>query len=78
MSKNTIFVTDDGSHSLFSDQFGVSYHSKYGALQETRHVFINAALRLKAVLQKKIHILETGFGTGLRRRAALINTWRVS
>ncbi|MEM9991371.1 MAG: tRNA (5-methylaminomethyl-2-thiouridine)(34)-methyltransferase MnmD [Bacteroidota bacterium] len=60
-----IFETQDGSHSIFAEQFGVSYHSKYGAIQETQHVFIDAALRFKAVEQQEIRILEMGFGTGL-------------
>lgn len=60
-----IFATQDGSHSIFSEQFGVSYHSKYGAIQETQHVFIDAGLRLKAVVQPHISILDIGFGTGL-------------
>lgn len=60
-----IFVTQDGSHSVFSEQFGVSYHSKYGAIQETQHVFIDAALRYKAVVKKDLKILDIGFGTGL-------------
>ena len=62
---HSLIETEDGSHSLFSEQYGVSYHSKYGAIQETQHVFINAALRFKAVIQKEISILEIGFGTGL-------------
>jgi len=65
MSKLEIFETQDGSHSIFSSEFGVPYHSKYGAIQETQHVFIDAALRFKAVVQKDIAILEMGFGTGL-------------
>ncbi|MEM9887520.1 MAG: tRNA (5-methylaminomethyl-2-thiouridine)(34)-methyltransferase MnmD [Bacteroidota bacterium] len=65
MEDSRIFETQDGSHSIFSKQFGVSYHSKYGAVQETQHVFIDAALRFKAVLQRNISILEVGFGTGL-------------
>ena len=65
MSKSNIFETQDGSHSIYSEEFGVSYHSKYGAVQETKHVFIDAALRFKAVVQKEISILEIGLGTGL-------------
>jgi len=65
MGKLEIFETQDGSHSVFSTEFGVPYHSKYGAIQETRHVFIDAALRFKAVVKKEIGILEIGFGTGL-------------
>lgn len=69
---NSLFETADGSHSLFSEQYGVSYHSKYGAIQETQHVFINAALRFKAVIQKEISILEIGFGTGLNAYMTLL------
>lgn len=65
MQESHIFETQDGSHSIFSEKYGVSYHSKYGAIQETQHVFIDAALRFKAVLQQKITILDVGFGTGL-------------
>lgn len=60
-----VFETADGSHSIYSEQYGVSYHSKYGAIQETQHVFINAGLRLKALVQSEIRILDIGFGTGL-------------
>jgi len=60
-----IFETQDGSHSILSQQYGVSYHSKYGAIQESRHVFIQMGLYFKALQQKDIAILELGFGTGL-------------
>ena len=62
----TLFLTEDGSHSVYSDELGVSYHSKHGAIQETQHVFINAGLHY--ILQQspaEINILEIGFGTGL-------------
>ena len=65
MDDSYLFITDDGSHSIYSEKFGVSYHSKYGAIEETQHVFINAALKFKAVIQQYISILEIGFGTGL-------------
>ena len=62
----TLFLTEDGSHSVYSEQLGVSYHSKHGAIQETQHVFIKAGLDY--ILQQsplEINILEIGFGTGL-------------
>lgn len=58
-------VTTDGSHTLFSEQHGVTYHSRYGAVTESAHVFINAGLRYKAVVQREISVLEIGLGTGL-------------
>ncbi|HKK77801.1 MAG TPA: tRNA (5-methylaminomethyl-2-thiouridine)(34)-methyltransferase MnmD [Saprospiraceae bacterium] len=65
-AKNELIETQDGSHSLLSHQFGVSYHSKYGAVQESRHVFINAGLKARMLLDDRpLRILEFGFGTGL-------------
>lgn len=56
--------TEDGSHSLFVEALDENYHSIYGAIQEAKHVFIEAGLhyfKAKAALR----ILEIGFGTGL-------------
>jgi len=71
---NQLFLTQDGSHSIFSKQFGVSYHSKYGAIQETQHVFIDAGLRPKSLQQKEIAILDIGFGTGLNAYMTLLES----
>ncbi|MFT5165431.1 MAG: tRNA U34 5-methylaminomethyl-2-thiouridine-forming methyltransferase MnmC [Saprospiraceae bacterium] len=65
MGQDEIYITADGSHSIQSGKYGVGYHSKHGAIDEAYHVFIDAALRFKAVVQKDIRILEIGFGTGL-------------
>ena len=63
---NEIFVTQDGSHSITAAQYGVSYHSKYGAITESRHVFIQAGLMpLLFNVPDQLTILEVGFGTGL-------------
>ena len=63
---NKIFLTDDGSHSLMSETFGDSYHSKFGAIQESQHVFMDAALNYQTAKGKtEWAILEIGFGTGL-------------
>ena len=34
-------VTEDGSHTLFSEMAGQTYHSAHGAVQESRHIFIS-------------------------------------
>ncbi len=60
-----LITTQDGSHSVFSGRYGVTYHSKFGAVTESAHVFINAGLRYKAAVQREVAILEVGFGTGL-------------
>ena len=64
-SRMALIVTQDGSHSIFAEQYGVTYHSKYGAVTESAHVFIDAGLRFKAVVEPQLAILEVGFGTGL-------------
>lgn len=79
--QDLIFETQDGSHSIMSAQHGVSYHSKYGAVQESRHVFIQAGLYQKALQQKDIRILEFGFGSGLNAFLSLLETqqhdWKI-
>jgi tRNA U34 5-methylaminomethyl-2-thiouridine-forming methyltransferase MnmC len=40
-----IIPTADGSNTIYNPQVGENYHSTHGALQESRHVFINAGLR---------------------------------
>ena len=48
-------------------EWNEQYHSKHGAVQEARHVFLKMGLHafLEKVHRKKISILEIGFGTGL-------------
>ena len=70
-----LFTTDDGSHSLRSDRYGAAYHSTHGALNESRHIFIEAGLRpLLTGGSQSLHVLEMGFGTALN---ALL-TWQVA
>ena len=76
MKKSGIYLTEDGSHSYVSDQFGESYHSRHGAVQESQHVFINAGLMAKKS-QSTIHVLEMGFGTGLNAFMTLIEAIRL-
>lgn len=76
MKELEIFNTQDGSHSVFSPIFGVSYHSKYGAIQESQHVFIAAGLLERAANQKEISVLEIGFGTGLNALMTLLEAER--
>ncbi|MCB0663899.1 MAG: SAM-dependent methyltransferase, partial [Saprospiraceae bacterium] len=71
---NEIKETQDGSHTLLSAEYGVTYHSKYGAITETYHVFIGAALKFKAAIQQEISILEIGFGTGLNAFATVLES----
>jgi tRNA U34 5-methylaminomethyl-2-thiouridine-forming methyltransferase MnmC len=68
-----IITTGDGSHSLYNSELDETYHSRHGALQESRYVFIQQGLDLIDPLQQPIRILEVGFGTGLN--AVLANEY---
>ena len=59
--------TADGSNTFFNSVVGEHYHSRNGALQESRHVFLNSGLQyfLSDKQIKNVSILEIGFGTGL-------------
>lgn len=65
MEETSIFKTQDGSDSIYSERFGVPYHSKYGAIQESRHVFLQAGLYPRLTARTEVAVLEAGLGTGL-------------
>lgn len=68
-----IIKTDDGSNSLYHSEIEESYHSSYGAVTESKHVFLQNGL---ARLDKDpVVIFEAGFGTGLNAYLAAIYAW---
>jgi tRNA U34 5-methylaminomethyl-2-thiouridine-forming methyltransferase MnmC len=60
-----IVITGDGSNTLYVANLNEHYHSTFGALNESRHVFIESGFIQSARSFNEIHILEIGFGTGL-------------
>jgi tRNA U34 5-methylaminomethyl-2-thiouridine-forming methyltransferase MnmC len=59
-----IVSSDDGSHTLYDTEIDEHYHSIFGAVQESMHVFVQQGF--DCIKCKKItDILEIGFGTGL-------------
>lgn len=73
--KRKIITTADGSKTIQIEDWNEQYHSIHGAIQEAKHVFIKHGLHhichsetefVKVEeSQRKISILEIGFGTGL-------------
>ncbi|MDR0873960.1 MAG: tRNA (5-methylaminomethyl-2-thiouridine)(34)-methyltransferase MnmD [Prevotellaceae bacterium] len=65
-----IVETQDGSHTVYASAFDEHYHSTNGAAQESRHIFINAGLKMCE--KTEIRVFEVGFGTGLNAFLALL------
>lgn len=67
MPEVLLITTSDGSHTLLNTNLNETYHSVHGALQESKHVFIQHGLDFvsKSLNKSAINILEVGFGTGL-------------
>ena len=70
MDKSALKITADGSHTLYVEGLDETYHSVHGAIQEAKHVFIDAGLNF--VEKKHIKILEIGYGTGLNTFLTLL------
>ncbi len=61
--KREIIITSDGSTTIHLPELNEQYHSKHGAINEAKHVFIKNGLDI--IPSDEISILEIGFGTGL-------------
>jgi len=74
-----IITTGDQSPTVRHPRFGETYHSTYGALTESRHVFIEAGMRyfLDQFPERSfLRIFEMGFGTGLNALLTLLEAHR--
>ncbi|BAZ14151.1 hypothetical protein NIES4071_59910 [Calothrix sp. NIES-4071] len=71
--------TADGSFTFFSKEFEESYHSQFGARQESFQKFV-VPTRLEVVAtaskQKTIRILDICYGLGYNTAAALQTIWK--
>jgi tRNA U34 5-methylaminomethyl-2-thiouridine-forming methyltransferase MnmC len=74
MDEPGLFFTEDGSHSLHTDNGRLSWHSKHGAIGESRHVYINAGFKSLPCI--KLSVFEMGFGTGLNALLTYIEAER--
>jgi len=57
--------TLDGSDTLFVPELNEHFHSTFGAVQESQHVFIRHGLQAIDRNDETVGIFEVGFGTGL-------------
>jgi len=74
--KREIIHTSDGSTTIHLPDWNENYHSKHGAIQEAKHVFIKNGLALFE--NKNVSILEIGFGTGLNAFITFLEARKLS
>jgi tRNA U34 5-methylaminomethyl-2-thiouridine-forming methyltransferase MnmC len=73
-----LIKTEDGSHTLHLPVLGENYHSIHGAIQESRHVFIDNGLLAVSETTPILKIFEVGFGTGLNAMLTILQTENTS
>lgn len=69
-----LIITRDGSHTLYVPGMDEHYHSRFGAVTESNHIFINAGLA--SLPPGDTTILEVGFGTGLNALLTALHAGR--
>ncbi|MFC1669651.1 tRNA (5-methylaminomethyl-2-thiouridine)(34)-methyltransferase MnmD, partial [Spirochaetota bacterium] len=69
--KYKIIQTEDGTPTIYSDEYNESMHSIYGAYEEAlyKHIYPSRILELN---KKEISILDIGFGIGYNALASII------
>ena len=70
--KREIIQTLDGSVTIHLPEMKESYHSRFGAIREAYHVFIQNGLSL--LKEQPVSVLEIGFGTGLNAFITYLET----
>ncbi|WP_294080593.1 tRNA (5-methylaminomethyl-2-thiouridine)(34)-methyltransferase MnmD [Proteiniphilum sp. UBA5384] len=69
--QHIIEITEDGSHTLYVPELDEHYHSTHGAIRESLHVYLEAALHHCG--KSEVNLLEIGFGTGLNAFLTLLD-----
>jgi tRNA U34 5-methylaminomethyl-2-thiouridine-forming methyltransferase MnmC len=76
MSKFAPYITDDGSYTFFSEEFGQTFHSKYGAKEESVFKYAIPTLLTEKASRGHLRILDICYGLGYNSAAALATIWR--
>lgn len=63
-------TTYDGSHTIYNSEIDEYYHSIFGAITESKYIFIDKGLNYS--IANPVKVLEIGFGTGLNAFLTLI------
>ncbi|WP_103070902.1 tRNA (5-methylaminomethyl-2-thiouridine)(34)-methyltransferase MnmD [Aquimarina sediminis] len=78
--RREIITTADGSKTIHLPELNEQYHSKHGAINEAKHVFIKSGLYHTLDIRSfnTIDILEIGFGTGLNAFITLLEGEKIN
>jgi tRNA U34 5-methylaminomethyl-2-thiouridine-forming methyltransferase MnmC len=72
------YITDDGSYTFFSTEFGQTFHSKYGAKEESIYKFSIPTLLTQKSNRGHLKILDICYGLGYNTAAALATIWQAN
>ncbi len=70
------WITDDGSYTFFSEEFGQTFHSRYGAKEESIFKYAIPTLLAKKASRGHLRLLDICYGLGYNTAAALATIWR--
>ncbi|MBW4670694.1 MAG: hypothetical protein KME60_25550 [Cyanomargarita calcarea GSE-NOS-MK-12-04C] len=71
-------ITADGSFTFTSAEFGESFHSHYGAKQESFRKFIEPTQLAEKANRPRLRLLDVCYGLGYNTAAALQTIWRIN
>ncbi|MEH2265162.1 tRNA (5-methylaminomethyl-2-thiouridine)(34)-methyltransferase MnmD [Nostoc sp.] len=71
-------LTADGSFTFVSQEFGESFHSHYGAKQESFFKFVEPTQLATAAQKPVLRVLDICYGLGYNTAAALQTIWAVN
>jgi len=71
-------LTEDGSFTFFSAEFGETFHSRSGAIQEAEEKFVNPLNLKEKAQQTNLRLLDICYGLGYNTAAALKAIWQIN
>ncbi|MBD2437649.1 tRNA (5-methylaminomethyl-2-thiouridine)(34)-methyltransferase MnmD [Nostoc sp. FACHB-110] len=71
-------LTADGSLTFFSQEFGESFHSHFGAKQESYFKFVEPTQLAQAAEKPIVRLLDVCYGLGYNTAAALQTIWAIN
>jgi tRNA U34 5-methylaminomethyl-2-thiouridine-forming methyltransferase MnmC len=70
--------TADGSKTFFSEEFNESFHSHFGAKQESYFKYVVPTLLMEKASSKVLRLLDVCYGLGYNTATAIETIWKVN